>query len=244
MSPKIVGIIMAFQSAEMLERTYQKIPKERFHDLILVDDGSTDTTREIAERLGIRTFAHAHLGYGGNIKFGLKKALEMGAEYLVEIHGDGQYDMGVVASAIRTMEAGGHDFLLGSRFTTLHQALKDGMSFIRYAANRGLSFFDRLILRVPLTEFHSGFRVYSRRLLETIGFEGTSNDYLYSFEIIAQAQFHGLSLAEIPVRCNYRDQHTSISMRKSVVYVLQTFRVLFLYLLAKMGFRTRLFVRS
>jgi len=239
--PKIMGIILAYNCAELLAGAYKKIPKELFDEIILVDDGSTDDTFAVAQKLGIRSFTHEHLGYGGNVKFGLRKALEAGADYMVEIHGDGQYDVAQATVAIEKMQRERIDFLLGSRFTSLGQARRDGMPLSRYLANLGLSFFDRLLLRLPLTEFHSGFRVYTRRLVEKAGLAGTSDTHLYSFQIIAQAGYHRLSVAEIPVRCDYNTEHTSISLGKSAIYAFQTFWVLFLYLLARIGLKNRLF---
>ncbi len=218
----------------MLAELYQRIPKSSLDEIILADDGSRDNTLEVAQSLGIKSFTHSHRGYGGNIKFGFKKALELGGEYMVEIHGDGQYDPAPIPQALEKLRTG-CDLLLGSRFTELLQPLRDGMSPARYFANIGLSFIDRLVLSLPLTEFHSGFRGYSRRLLETIDFEKLSEDYLFTFEIIVLARFFNLKICEIPIRCNYRKEHSSISIWKSAIYSFQTFRTLFQYILAKTG---------
>lgn len=115
------------------------------------------------------------------------------------------------------------------------------MPLSRYLANLGMSAIDRLILRLPLTEFHQGFRVYSRNLIETVGLDGTSDDHIFSFQIIAKAAFCHLKVREIPVCCDYTGDHTSISLKRSVVYALQTFGVLVMYIFARLGFRTRLF---
>ncbi len=232
---KTVGIILTWNSGKTLAETYRRIPKDLLDEVIVSDDGSDDNTAEEARRLGLKFFTHPHGGYGANIKFGLKKALELGADYMVEIHGDGQYSLESLPQAISKME-GGCDFLLGSRFTDKKQALKNGMPLSRYLANRALSFFDRLLLNLKLTEFHTGFRVYSRRLMETVGFKG-HDDYLYSFEIIVQAVFFKLKICETPVQCDYRKPHTSISIFKSAIYSFQTFYVLLLYWLAKLGLK-------
>jgi glycosyltransferase involved in cell wall biosynthesis len=240
---KVVGIIMTYNCASMVEGTYRRLDKTIFDEIILVDDGSSDDIQAVATRMGIPFFPHPHTGYGGNIKYGLQRALELGADIMVEIHGDGQFDPTIAKVGIDKMKEG-YDFVMGSRFTNLRQPLQDGMSWARYLANIGLSFFDRLSLRIPLTEYHGGFRVYSRRLLETVGFAHTSNDYLYSFEIIAQAAYYRLPVSEIPMRANYHGEHTSISLRKAAVYSLQTFGVLFKFLLARLGLRTKLFSGS
>src|SRR3989338_345707 len=237
---KSVGIILTWNCARFLENIYKRVPKECFDEIIIADDGSTDDTMSVAKRLGIRAFTHEHSGYGGNIKFGLKKALELGADYMVEIHGDDQYDPSFIPGALQVLSQEA-DFLLGSRFVDIRQPLRDKMPLVRYLANIGLSFIDRIVLRVPLTEFHTGFRMYSRNLIETVGLDGTSNDHLFSFQIIAKACYCKLRVKEISIRCNYAQEHSSISIVRSVVYALLTFGVLFYYIVAKMGFNTKLF---
>lgn len=232
---------MTYNCAPMLEDLYARIPKNVLDDIILVDDGSTDNILEVAKRLGIPSFAHPHKGYGGNIKFGLQKALERGGDYMVEIHGDGQYDPTIIPQSIKKMRENGYDFILGSRFTDPKQPLRNGMSLARYLPNIILSFFDRLILRVKLSEFHSGFRLYSRRLLNAANFNRGSDDHLFSFEIIVMARYHNLKIGEVPIRCNYKKDHTSISLRKSALYSFQTFYTMLFYLLAKIGIKTKLF---
>lgn len=237
---KSIGLILTYNSASTLKDVYQRLPHDVLDEVIVIDDESSDNTLQVAKELGIRFFAHEHRGYGGNIKFGLMKALEMGGEYMIEIHGDGQYDQSVIPVALDKMSSG-CDFILGSRFTNPKQALEDGMSFVRYFANRGLSFFDRLFLGIDLTEFHNGFRVYSRKLLETADFRRGAEDFLFSFEIIVQARYFNLRVCEVPVRCDYTQAHTSINLWKSAIYSFQTFYVLFLYYLARFGIKIKLF---
>lgn len=233
-SPKVIGIMMTYNCANMIKSTYEGLPKGIFSKVIVADDGSIDKSVQVARKLGLSVYTHIHGGYGANIKFGLKKAVDLGADYAVEIHGDGQYDQSVVPTAIKKMETG-YDFILGSRFINLKHAIEDGMPLVRYFANLGLSFIDRIVLGVNLTEFHTGFRVYSRRLIKSLRFEGTSDNYLYSFEIICQARFNNFRIGEIPMRCDYKTAHTSISIKKSIIYALGTFAILAKYILAKMG---------
>ena len=240
---KTVGIILTYNCASMLENTWQRIPKELFDEIILVDDASRDNTMEVAKNLGIICLTHPHLGYGGNIKFGLEEAIKRGADYMVEIHGDGQYSPSFIPAALEKIKKGNHDFLLGSRFTNWKQTLEDKMSLPRFLANIGLSFIDRLVLRLPLTEFHTGFRVYTKNLIQTVDLAGTSDGHLFSFQIIALARFHNLSVGEIPIRCDYSGEHTSISISKSAIYSFQTMRVLFNYLIARLGFENGIFRR-
>lgn len=238
---KVVGMIPAYNCARLLTSAYEQVPKEYFDSIIIVDDGSTDETLSVARSLGVLVFTHPHSGYGGNIKYAILKALELGADYTVEIHGDGQYDPSNIPAAIKKIQEERPDFLLGSRFTNIIGPLRDKMPLPRYLANLGMSFIDRLVLCLPLTEFHQGFRVYSRTLIETVGLEGTSDDHLFSFQIIAKAAFCRLKVREIPVRCDYANEHTSISLKRSVVYALQTFCVLGYFILARLGFSVRLF---
>lgn len=231
---------MTYNCASLVEDIFHRLPKNVFDSIIIADDGSGDTISKVAKKLQIPLFSHKHKGYGGNIKYGLQKALEMGGDYMVEIHGDGQYGAASIIPGLEKVKQG-YDFVLGSRFSDIRQPLRDNMPLSRYLANIGLSFFDRLILGVPLSEFHNGFRIYTRHLLETIGFEGTSDGFLYSFEIIAQATYHNLRIGEVPVRCDYSKEHSSINIKKSAAYSFQTFWILLLYLLSRSGFKIRLF---
>ena len=241
---KCIGIVLTHNCAHLVEQTVHSIPVGVLDQIIIVDDGSKDNIATVAKKLNIPFYSHKHLGYGGNIKYGLKKALELDADYMVEIHGDYQYDLSVIPEALKKIQSG-YDFLLGSRFTKLSQALGDDhMPIERYLANIGLSFVAKIVLQVNLTEVHAGFRVYSRKLLQTIGFNHTSNDHIYSFENIVQAKYYNLNIAEIPVNCEYARDHTSISIIKSIVYSFDMFRVMIEYILAKMGIRQDLFNNS
>jgi glycosyltransferase involved in cell wall biosynthesis len=239
--PKIIGILLTYKHEKLVEDIYHRIPANVFDEIIIFDDASPDNIKAVAEKLGLSIFIQEHnLGYGGNIKYSLKKCLERGADYMVEIHGDGQYGVDSIIPGLEKIKSG-YDFVLGSRFTDLKQPLRDKMPLITYLANRALSFIDRLILNVPLSEFHTGFRIYSRKLIETADFTNTANDDLFSFQIIAQAAYHDLKIAEVPVKCDYGKEHTSITFRRSVIYALQTFGVLSEFTLAKMGIKSKIF---
>ena len=235
-----VCVILAYNCANVLERTYERIPKDSVDRIILCDDASTDKTLEVARRLGIETYTHEHTGYGGNVKYSIRKGIELGADYIVDLHGDGQYDPAAIPPAVAKAREG-YDLVLGSRFFARGQAIEDGMSWARYLANIGLSAIERLILNVSVSEFHTGFRVYTRNLAEKVALENTSDDFLFGFEIIAQAIYYGLKVGEIPIRCSYKEEHTSISIKKSTIYAFQTFKILAMYHLAKMGFNVPLF---
>jgi glycosyltransferase involved in cell wall biosynthesis len=220
----------------MLPRAYERMPKDLLDDIIVMDDGSKDNTSEVARELNLKVFRHEpNRGYGGNLKAGLKQALELGADYVMEVHGDGaQFDPQSLRYALEPMSKGAQ-LILGSRFQQPAQALKNGMPLIRFAANIFLSFFDRLVLRLPLTEFHTGFRIYGRQLLQTVPFETNSNDYLFSFEIIAQAAYYNLPVAEVPVEADYNAEHTSHALVGAAIYAMQTFLILGQFILARAG---------
>jgi len=238
---KVIGIIMTYNCADLVEDTYRRLPKSIFDEVFIIDDGSRDNIREVAKKLNIPFFEHRHLGYGGNLRYGLKKSMEMGADYMVEIHGDGQFDASVTSGAIQKMEEENLGFLIGSRFTNLKQPLKDGMPLPRYLANVGLSFIEKIILRIPWTEFHAGYRVYSREFLEKIDLTKGANDYLYSFQIIALAAYLKIKCGEVPIRADYRKAHTSVGYFRAAINSFQELWVLCLYIMAKLGIKMSIF---
>ncbi len=235
--PKIIGVILAYNVASMLPRAIQRIPKGLLDDLIVMDDGSKDGTYEVAKKLGVKAFRHVpNRGYGGNLKAGLKKALEMGADYIVEIHGDGaQFNPISITYAMPHMKEGNAQLILGSRFSVPGKALENGMPVIRFIANKFLSFFDRIVLGLSLTEFHTGFRIYGRKLLENVPYDANTNDYLFSFQIIAQAAYYRMPVREVPVEADYKGEHTSHALKGAVWYAIRTFSVLTQFILARTG---------
>lgn len=238
---KVIGIIMTYNCGPMLKDTYNNLPKNEFDHIIVVDDGSTDESVTIAKSLGLKTFTHKHGGYGVNIRYGFNKAKELGADYMVEIHGDGQYDPSVIPSALQKIKKEKLDLLSGSRFIHPKQALIDGMPIARFLANVVFSFIDRVLFQIPLTEFYNGFRIYSRNLLENVRFENAAKNYYYSFQILIQAKYNNLPIGEIPVRCNYKKKHTSENFWAAAIHAFETFQTFAEYQKAKHGFKTSLF---
>ncbi len=239
---KIIGVILAYNCAKMLPRAVERIPKGVLDGLFVMDDGSKDGTYEAAKKLKLKAFRHTpNKGYGGNLKEGMKRALDMGADYIVEIHGDGaQFNPESIHYAIPFMKEDAQ-LILGSRFQEPKKALENGMPLIRFIANRFLSFFDRIVLGLPLTEFHTGFRIYGRKLLENVPYESNSNDYLFSFQIIAQAAYYNMPVREVPVEADYKSEHTSHSIKGATLYALQTFVILSQFMLAKIGIYNKIF---
>ena len=243
--PRIVAVVLAYNCARMLARAHGRIPKDLVDGIFVMDDGSTDDTFEAARVLGLTVFRHGqNRGYGGNLKEGLRRASEAGADYVLEVHGDGaQFNPQALRVSLDAMQRGAQ-LILGSRFEEPKRALENGMPIIRFVANRLLSIVDRLVLRLPLADFHTGFRVYGRRLLENVPYDENSNDYLFSFQIIAQAAYYRMPVAQVPVDADYNSEHTSQPMGAAIVYAIQTFWTLGQYLLAVSGLRyNRIFQR-
>jgi glycosyltransferase involved in cell wall biosynthesis len=242
---KVIGIIMTYNCAHLLEDAFKALPQGVFDQLIISDDGSKDNIREVAEKIGVPLFVHEHSGYGGNLRNGLKQAIAMGGDTMIEIHGDGQFDSSVAPLAVEKVYQDDLDFLIGSRFTKGAKPLKDGMPLPRFLANIGLSFIERCVLRIPWSEFHAGFRVYRKRFAEKVlAQEPTTvfaNDYLFSFQIIALAGWMKARCGEIPVRANYHKAHTSVGYWKASINSFQEMWVLLLYILAKLGVKNTLF---
>lgn len=234
MKPKIFAFILTHNCATMIEKAYKKIPKDFVSEIIVSDDKSSDSTIKIAKSLGLKVISNTgKKGYGGNLKCALKYCFAHGADYAVEIQGDGaQFNPQAIKPAYPLMLRN-YDLILGSRFLFKGQALKNGMPVIRFIANRTLSFFDRIVLKLPLTEFHTGFRIYSKKLYKLMPLEFNANNYLFSFEVIAQAAYYNLKLGEVPVEADYISEHTSHGLLGASIYAINTFYILFKFLLAR-----------
>lgn len=236
----------AYNAALTLERTVADIPPGSVDEIIVVDDCSRDNTVEVAERLGLTVVRHEkNLGYGGNQKTCYRLALDAGADYVVMIHPDYQYDSRVIPVAIEIIRLGICDFVMGSRIRTRREVLEGGMPLYKYIANRCLTFIENVALGQNLGDFHSGFRAYRREVLETLPYELNSNDFVFDTQFLAQAVYFGFKLGDIPVPVRYFEEASSINFRRSVTYGLATLGVIGLYWLKKLGLsRSPLFVRK
>lgn len=224
---KTIAVMPAYNAARTLERTVADIPAGSVDEVILVDDCSRDNTVEIAERLGLTVIRHEkNLGYGGNQKTCYRRALDSGADFVVMIHPDYQYDSRVIPVAVEIIRLGICDFVMGSRIRTRGEALAGGMPRWKYVANRCLTLTENIALGQNLGDFHSGFRAYRREVLETIPFTKNSNDFVFDSEFLAQAVHFGFKLGDIPVPVRYFDEASSINFRRSVKYGLSTLGVL------------------
>jgi glycosyltransferase involved in cell wall biosynthesis len=234
---RIVIVMPAYNAAKTLERTYADIPREIVHHMILVDDVSKDETVEIAKRLGLEVIVHRqNLGYGGNQKTCYDRALEWGADVVVMLHPDYQYDATRIPELVAPIVAGERDLMLGSRF--LGDPLAGGMPRWKFISNRFLTGVENLAFGLHLSEYHTGLRAYSRRLLETIPYRLNSDDFVFDQDLIAQVvAAGGLKIGEIAVPTRYFEEASSVNFRRSVVYGLSTLRVVTRYLLHRVGLR-------
>ncbi|WP_166827794.1 glycosyltransferase family 2 protein [Thalassoroseus pseudoceratinae] len=225
--PARTAIVMpAYNAAETLKRTVDAIPPNVADELILVDDCSQDATVQIAHELGLTVVTHAkNRGYGGNQKTCYRMALECGADYVVMLHPDFQYDPRVIGAAVEFLKLDICDVVFGSRIRSRREVLDGGMPFYKYIANRALTTFENWSVGMNLGDCHSGFRAYSRRVLETIPFERNSDDFVFDSQFLVQSAAFGFRLGDIPVPVRYFDEASSINFRRSMRYGLSTIGV-------------------
>jgi glycosyltransferase involved in cell wall biosynthesis len=227
----------AYNAARTLERTYNDLPRDVVDHIILVDDVSQDETVEIARRLGLKVVIHIqNRGYGGNQKTCYLEALKDDADVVVMLHPDNQYDSTLVPQLVAPILEGRADLVLGSRFLN-GQTLAGGMPIWKYVSNRFLTIVENMALGQHLSECHTGFRAYSRRMLETIPFLLNSDDFVFDTEVIAEAVAFGFQLTEIPVPTRYFPEASSVNFRRSVTYGLATLQVMGRYWLDRHGLR-------
>jgi glycosyltransferase involved in cell wall biosynthesis len=219
--PRVIVLMPSYKAGKRVVETYNRIPQDAVAEVIIVDDASPDDTFEYARTLPTQTFRNEkNLGYGGNMKNLLQKGLDAGGDIFIELHADGQYDPAIIPQAVAALQPT-DGMLLGSRVMTSENALKNGMPFIKYIMNRVLTMAANAVLKSNLTEFHSGFRVYTRPFLEKVNFQENSNDHLFSFETIVQALRAGFTVREIPVVCTYEPGVTQMNLRKGVKYTVE-----------------------
>lgn len=212
-------MLPAFNAELTLLETFQGIPPEMRSRMILVDDSSSDRTLEVAKSLGIITVKHdRNLGYGANQKTCYQLALSKGAEIVVMLHPDNQYDPRVVGIMSDLISLGNADMVLGNRIRNRKDALGGGMPLWKYLINRLSTLIENLILGQTIGDFHSGLRAYSRRLLETIPFEGNSDSFGFDQELLVQASAFGFRIGEVPVPTIYTKKSSSINLLNSLRY--------------------------
>ncbi|MGZ6272042.1 MAG: glycosyltransferase family 2 protein, partial [Candidatus Limnocylindrales bacterium] len=220
----IIVVMPAYNAARTLERTYRDIPTAVVDHVILVDDVSRDETVEVAQRLGLQVEVHQqNRGYGGNQKTCYRLALEAGAEIVVMVHPDYQYDPTRIPQVVAPIQRGEVDMVLGSRF--LGDPLAGGMPRWKWFANRCLTGLENRAFGLHLSEYHTGFRAYSARLLRAIDFERDSDDFVFDQEFVAQVVAAGFGIAEVAVPTRYFAEASSVNFRRSLRYGLATVAV-------------------
>lgn len=220
---RIVVVMPARQAALTLEQTVSAIPLDYVDEVILVDDSSTDETVELARELPLTVIWHPHqVGYGGNQKTCYLRALEHDADVVVMLHPDGQYEPELIPAMIEPILTGEADLVMGSRLLIPGAALAAGMPRWKFLANRFLTTIENRIMGTDLSEAHTGYRAYSRELLLTVPFLRNSLDFTFDSELLMQASHFGFKIREVPARCRYFEDASSVGFKTGVVYGLKT----------------------
>lgn len=228
----------AYNAELTLEKTLRDIPPGSVDEVILTDDCSADNTVALAEKLGLNVIRHEqNRGYGANQKTCYAEALRKGADIVVMIHPDYQYDSRIIPHAVGFLENGICDVVLGSRIRSRREALEGGMPRYKYISNRFLTTVENVALGQNLGDFHSGFRAYTRQVLETIPYERNSDDFVFDTQFLAQTIYFGFKIGDIPIPCRYFEEASSINFVRSSKYGLQTLQIMiqFLWQKARLG---------
>jgi glycosyltransferase involved in cell wall biosynthesis len=241
-SAKVVVVMPALNAARTLAATVSGIPSEWVDEIILVDDGSSDGTVELARTLPLHVIWHPHnVGYGGNQKTCYLQALQDDADVVVMLHPDGQYEPTLIPDLVRPILEGRAELVLGSRLMEKGGARAGGMPLYKRIANRALTRVENLALGTSLSEMHTGYRAYSRELLMSIPFLRNSLDFSFDSELLMQVAYFGFRIHEVPVRTIYSDDASSVGLGASTVYGLKTLGALGRLQLHRLGLRSRKF---
>lgn len=233
---KIVVVLPAYNAALTLERTYREIPLHIVDEVVLVDDAGNDNTVEVGRQLGIRHIIRheKNLGYGGNQKTCYNKALELGGDIVIMVHPDYQYTPKLVPAMADIIAQGLFPVVLGSRILG-NGALKGGMPLIKYVANRILTFIQNILVNQKLSEYHTGYRAFSREVLENVDYEANSDNFIFDNQMLSQIIYKDYNIAEITCPTLYFEEASSISLRNSSIYGMGVLKVSLVHRLCKWG---------
>jgi glycosyltransferase involved in cell wall biosynthesis len=233
---KVIVVMPAYNAEKTLKQTLNDIPKGSVDEIILVDDASKDDTAKLARKLGLKVIEHKeNVGYGGNQKTCYKTAIEEGADVVVMLHPDYQYDPKLVPYLSGLIIDGICDVVLANRIRTRKEAIEGGMPLYKYFFNRMLTFIENLFLGLNLGEYHTGYRAFSKKVLETIRYEENSDDFVFDQQILIQAAAHEFKIGEIPVPAKYFKEASSINFRRSVKYGIETLLNIMKFILHRLG---------
>ncbi len=234
---KIFAAIICYNHSKTIKELYSSIDKTIFDKILIFDDCSTDNSAEIIKNFNCELIQNLkNLGHGGNLKKALNYCFNKGADYVVEIHGDNQYDPNMVKNYLTNLEKE-YDLIIGSRFVNKNPYKSDGMPFMRYLTNLIFSKITSKILNINFTEFHTGYKIFSKKFHKIIPYEKCSNGYLFSFQVILQAKYFNLSLNEISITSKYDANSTSCDYFSGLIYLIGNIKFIILFFLAKTGIK-------
>lgn len=231
---KVVVVLPAYNAAKTLKITYDEIDFSIVDEVILVDDRSRDETIKVARELGIRHIVEhkENRGYGGNQKSCYQKALDLGADIVIMLHPDYQYTPLLIPSMAHLLASGLYEVVLGSRILG-KGALKGGMPVYKYIANRFLTLFQNIMMNAKLSEYHTGYRAFTRKVLESVNFEANSDNFIFDNQMLAQIWYKGFEIAEITCPTKYFEEASSINIQNSTIYGLGVLKTSVIYRLNK-----------
>ena len=232
---RICVVMPAYNAEKTLKKTYDEIPKDIVDNVILTDDASTDETVKVSRELDIKTFVHTeNKGYGGNQKTCYQAALESGADIVIMLHPDYQYTPKLILPMASMMTEGLFDAMIGSRILG-NKAMMGGMPLYKYVSNRILTLSENLLIQQKLSEYHTGYRAFSRKVLETIPLMENSDDFVFDNQMLCQTLYFGFDVGEVSCPTLYFDDASSISFSRSVTYGMGVMQTAMKYAMARRG---------
>jgi glycosyltransferase involved in cell wall biosynthesis len=234
---KVIVVLPAYNAGNTLEQTFREIPSNIVDDVILVDDRSKDNTVDVARRLGIKNIVEhqQNRGYGGNQKSCYDKALELGADIVIMLHPDYQYTPRLIEPMAYIIGNGVYHVVLGSRILG-NGALRGGMPLYKYIANRLLTLFQNTLVSQKLSEYHTGYRAFSREVLEKVNYEINSDDFVFDNQMLSQIIYFNYEIAEVTCPTKYFEEASSINLKRSIIYGMGVLQVSLKHRLCKWGF--------